>query len=819
MAQDFFVGIDLGTSNSAGAIFAGGRARVVPNSSQRMLTPSAVGLSHSGSLIVGEAALELQLGDPDRVALEHKRSIGSPTAITLGPEGIAHTAEELAGAVLSSIRRDLARALGHAPTQAVISIPASFGLPESGATVRAAEAAGFDKTLLVQEPIAAALSLTMAPAGRERARKIADGHWLVYDLGGGTFDLSLLHAQEGFLRVVEHLGDPYLGGRDLDAAIAAWAAQSAGWPSPRELPTPAWRRLRRGAEQVKVALSSSESVELRLEDEAGLPSLRVEVDRARLAGLARPLIQRSLETCRRLLDEARASAEHLQGLVLVGGPTIMPALREALAEEMAGTPILAVDPMTAVARGAARFAATNELPSRPRQFVGHPREGGAELRALRLHHPALSADPAPFVVGRVLDEEERTIGTRTRRVVATRSDGRQFEAEVVDDASFCLQVHLDYGTHHEFTLEAFDGDGSLVPTHPDRFSMTHGLHLDEAPLNSNVGVALADDRIRVYFEAGTPLPARRRFKHRTVEHLAAGAPALRIPIVQGNHDRAHLCHPVGWLELRLEAGQPAMPAGSEVDLELQLDRSGRLHARAQLPGGLGAIEGIERLLVPQADLESIQRSFQGLRTRLDRRLSVRFREAGTRGGGLDLIASRFAELEGELTRARLDEGDQLNRLRHQVLDLEAELRRIEDSASMAELEATALETLTWANTWIRLRGTERELSLLEEINERIAAARQAGAAVELGHQTRLAAELGQSAWLREPRAWTQLFETLCSRLDEALDLPRAQALAERGRAAAQREEWAELRSTVDALRALMPPTAAVQRLAHGSAVR
>ena len=817
MAREFFVGIDLGTSNSAGAIFSRGRSRVVPNASDRMLTPSAVGLHENGTLVVGDAALELHLRDPSRVALEHKRSIGSATRITLG-QGRAYDAEQLASVVLTSIREDLRRALGHAPTQAVISIPASFGLPESSATVRAAEAAGFDETFLVQEPIAAALSLTMAPSGSD-VREVADGQWLVYDLGGGTFDLSLLDARDGFLRVVEHLGDPYLGGRDLDAAIAAWATRSGGWPNPRDLPAAAWRRLRRGAQEAKIALTKHESVQLRMQGEADLPALCVDFDRARLASLAQPLIQRSLETCRRLLERTHCSTDRLQGVVLVGGPTVMPCLRDALAEEMAGTPVLAVDPMTAVARGAARFAATSELPSCPPQRVSAPARGSVRVRTLRLHHPALSADPAPFVVGRVLDEDDSAPETRTRRVVATRGDGRRFEAEVVDDASFCLQVHLDYAAHHEFALEAFDDAGRVVPTLPDRFSMTHGLHLDEAPLNSNVGVALADDRVRVYFEAGTPLPARRRFKHRTVEHLAAGAPALRIPIVQGNHDRAHLCHPVGWLELRLETGQPAMPAGSEVDLELQLDRSGRLRARAQLPGGLGAMEDVERLLVPQADFESLQRSFLGLRARIDRRLRSRFREASDGNGELDRIAIRFAELEGELARARLDEGDQLNRLRHQVLDLDAELQRIEDSASMQELEATALETLTWANTWIRLRGTERELSLLEEISERMVAARRSGSAIEVGRQTRLAAELGQSAWLREPRAWTQLFETLCSRLDEALDLPRAQALAERGRVAAQREEWAELRSTVDALRDLMPPTAALQRLAHGSAVR
>jgi molecular chaperone DnaK len=829
MASEQYVGIDLGTSNSAAAIFSRGRARVVPNTLNKMLTPSAVGLDDAGILVVGEAAQVLALLSPDRVATEHKRSIGSPTGFelgSLGGEARSFTAERLATQVLRSLRSDISRSLGHEARRAVISIPASFGLAESSATIRAAEAAGFERTALVQEPIAAALSLGMANAESTSARDLADGYWLVYDLGGGTFDLSLLHAEDGFLRVVDHRGDPYLGGRDIDAAVASWAARRAGWPTPRELPAACWRRLRRAAEHAKIELTHRERVEFQLQADPslGLAPAKLELDRGQLARLASPLIERSLATSRTLLDAQRIEASSLQGLVLVGGPTVMPFLRTAITEAMHGLPILAIDPMTAVAQGAARFAATSGLPSRPASASSREaRAPGESSRELRLHHPALSADPAPFVVGRVPDESALPEESRLTLIRAFREDGRIFEAEVLRDGSFCLQVHLEYGKHHEFNIEASDQAGHSHQTHPATFALTHGLHLDEAPLNTQIGIALADDRVKVYFERGIPLPARRTFKHRTVEHLAAGEEArLRIPIVQGEHDRAHLCHPVGWLELGLEAGQPALPAGSEVDLELQLDRSGRLQARARLPGGLGSIEDIERLLVPQADLESLQASFSRLRSRLDQRLGARFRESDASEPGtsvLDRIASSFAQLESELGRARTDEGDQLNRLRHHMLDIEAELCQLEDRANMAELETRALETLTWANTWVQLRGSERELELLDEVNQRMVAARDKGAAAELGRQTRLAAELGQSAWLREPRAWTQLFETLCSRLNDALDLPRAQALVERGREAAGREEWAELRSTVDALRALMPPSASLQRLAHGSAVR
>ena len=205
-----YVGIDLGTTNSAAAVFDGERVSVVRNAQGATVTPSVVRVDKQGRITVGTRARRFIEQDPANTAAEFKRLMGTGKAIEFPASGKQIKPEELSAEILKALRQDIQDQLGIAVERAVISVPALFELPQSAATSEAARLAGFARVELLQEPIASAL------AAGWRADDDGGGTWLVFDLGGGTFDASLLETRDGLLRVVGHDGDNFLGGRDFD---------------------------------------------------------------------------------------------------------------------------------------------------------------------------------------------------------------------------------------------------------------------------------------------------------------------------------------------------------------------------------------------------------------------------------------------------------------------------------------------------------------------------------------------------------------------------------------------------------------------------
>jgi molecular chaperone DnaK len=321
-----FIGIDLGTTNSALAAFDGETVSVIPNTLGETLTPSAVRLDGSGGVTVGRKARRFLESDPSNTRAEWKRLMGTGERLAFAASGRALLPEELSAQVLGSLLADARDALGFAPRAAVISTPALFELPQNHATVRAGTLAGLEEVVLIQEPIASAI------AAGWRAEH--EGTWLVFDLGGGTLDVSLLETREGRLRVIDHAGDNFLGGKDIDQALVDWAVAELGRGG--EVPglagaDPANRRararLRVACEEAKIELSRSPRAAVVVPELAAGPGGRpVDVElvltRDQLDLLVAPLVARSLTVVRTLLAANQRSAGDVVCAVLVGGPTL-----------------------------------------------------------------------------------------------------------------------------------------------------------------------------------------------------------------------------------------------------------------------------------------------------------------------------------------------------------------------------------------------------------------------------------------------------------------------------------------------------------------
>jgi molecular chaperone HscC len=337
------VGIDLGTTNSAAAVWRDGETRLIPNSLGQVLTPSAVSLDENGELLVGMAARDRQSTHPQRTATAFKRLMGTQRGTKLG--GRNYTPEELSAMVLRSLKADAEAFLGEAVTEAVIAVPAYFNNKQRKATRKAGELAGLKVERLINEPTAAALAYGL----HERDREV---RFLVFDLGGGTFDVSILELFEGVIEVRATTGDNRLGGEDFNDLIV----QRLRKAFEKELGGDTWngalhQKVRAAAERGRRALSEADETTLRFvwNDEA----LELPLTTTEFEAWAEPLLTRLREPVMRAMRDGGARVEQLDEIVMVGGATRMPVVRRAVTRMFGRFPAYAVDPEEAVARGAA----------------------------------------------------------------------------------------------------------------------------------------------------------------------------------------------------------------------------------------------------------------------------------------------------------------------------------------------------------------------------------------------------------------------------------------------------------------------------------
>jgi len=814
-----YLGIDLGTTNSAAAVFDGDDLVLVRNRDGAPLTPSVVRIDRRGRRSVGPRAKRFLDRDPDNTRAGFKRLMGTHKSIHFPAADVRLTPEELSAEVLRSLRDDVHDQLGFVPECAVISVPALFELPQSSATSEAARLAGFDRVELIQEPVASALAAGWS------ADEDGGGSWLVYDIGGGTFDVSLLETRDGLLRVVGHDGDNFLGGRDIDRAIADWAlARLAddGVTIDRADPRhgPALRQLAAAAEEAKIDLTRRDETELvllELFEVDGEPvDIELILDRAQLDALVAPIVDRSVTVCQRLLAHHGLTPDQLRRVVLVGGPTVMPILRERVGAALGASFTDGHDPMTLVARGAALYAATAGLDARPDSDGDDEPEG----RRLWLQYPAMSSDLFPHVAGRLLDGE----GDPPHAVRFRRADEGWVSdwVELSGEGGLVVMLELVPRKPNVFVVEGRDRDGAAVAVQPERITIVQGLTITDPPLSRSVGVALASDHVHTYLERGTPLPAKRSFTHHTVASVAEGHDdnVLVIPVVQGELEQAHLCRLVGRIEIGGRALPRTLPAGSAVEVTIEVDRGGRLTAQALVPRLDMVFEHVAHLVVPDASPEELA----GQAEQLVGRLQVVRARAVQRGDAL--LQDKLFDVEWALQdakqaieAARGGDDDAAQKARRTLLETDATLDELEQQASWPELDASALSELASASRWVGEFGTPQERALLEETGGAVERARKARQPVELQRQLRVVRDLRMACFFRHPDAWKWSFERAASDVSRSTDVPRARQLVEEGKrhlAAGDRES---LRTVVHELWKLMPHDARTQERSHQSGLR
>ena len=345
------IGIDLGTTNSCVSVLEGGDPVVIPNAEGNRTTPSIVAFAKNGERLVGETAKRQAITNPERTVLSIKRHMGTGYSVQI--DGKTYTPQDISAMILSKLKVDAEAYLGEKVTEAVITVPAYFTDSQKQATKDAGKIAGLDVKRIINEPTAASLAYGLDKEGGAQ-HKI-----LVYDLGGGTFDVSILELGDGVFEVLATNGNNKLGGDDFDDILVNFIADSFAKENGVDLRKDkmALQRLREAAEKAKKELSSSQTTSINLPfitvNADGPLHLNMDVTRAKFDQLTGSLVEKTIEPMRKAMADAGVTASDLEKVILVGGSTRIPAVQEAVKKITGKEPFKGINPDECVAIGAA----------------------------------------------------------------------------------------------------------------------------------------------------------------------------------------------------------------------------------------------------------------------------------------------------------------------------------------------------------------------------------------------------------------------------------------------------------------------------------
>ena len=343
------IGIDLGTTNSCVAVIEGGEPVVIANAEGARTTPSVVGFAKNGDRLVGQVAKRQAITNPENTISSIKRHMGTSYKVHAGNKD--YTPEEISAMILAKLKADAEAYLGEPVTEAVITVPAYFNDSQRQATKNAGTIAGLNVKRIINEPTAAALAYGV---DKENDQKI-----MVYDLGGGTFDVSIIEMGDGVTEVLATNGDTHLGGDDFDQRVIDWMADDFQKENGIDLRKDkmAAQRLKEAAEKAKIELSSATSTNINLPfitaDATGPKHLDMTLTRAQFDALTSDLVERTMTPVRKALQDAGLKASDLSKVLLVGGSTRIPAVQEAVKKELGCEPFKGINPDECVAVGAA----------------------------------------------------------------------------------------------------------------------------------------------------------------------------------------------------------------------------------------------------------------------------------------------------------------------------------------------------------------------------------------------------------------------------------------------------------------------------------
>jgi molecular chaperone DnaK len=602
-----YLGIDLGTSNSVIAGLVDDKIRIFRPTDGGETLPSMIYFDKRGHRLFGRRAHDQAFVNPENVVSGFKRLMGTNTPLAVPEANVSLSPEECSAAIIQQLLGQMENEIGKQEiTGAIVTIPAAFNQMQSEATLRAAELAGLEKVVLLQEPVAAALA---AMAGTPR-----EGYFMIYDLGGGTFDLALAHSKDNEVKIVAHQGINMLGGRDFDRLIVndivrPWLKKTFDLPDDFAR-SPDYRRLMRiaalAAERAKIDLSMVEETqifaseeEIQLKDQA---DREIFIDgtltRKNFEKLIKDPVNNTISLIRTVLEEASIHSEDLDSVVFVGGPSRIPLIREMVSEALKVPVDLKIDPMTAVAVGAAYHA----------ESLKFDKKVGTHTVAERKPKEArVEVDKKQTGLDLAFDYSARTSGDKANVRVILRakpakarwlralrtSDDWQSPLYKLEDG-LTVTLPLPKIGENPFTIAVFDEQRDPLPHGERKISITRtAAAAASIPAAQTIAVKVLDRKagenvLESIVEKGTALPTGGKSVFQAAHDLSHGAAdSLSLELFQLEYPEKvelNLCIGVFFITGNDLPEGYTIRRGEPVTFNWEMDESGILRSSVMLPG-------------------------------------------------------------------------------------------------------------------------------------------------------------------------------------------------------------------------------------------
>ena len=795
-----FAGIDLGTTNSAISTFDGENLRIYKSPEQNDVTPSVLFWAKRGGLMVGQRAYENAARTPQSAASLFKRIMGTKTPIRVETaEGNREmTPEECSAEILRALFAYLPeeiRTSGDVAT--VITVPAAFNTMQRDATMAAARMAGIGKVRLLQEPVAAVMSVMRT--GNQ------NGTFIVFDLGGGTLDITIAESHKGLVSVQRNGGAQMLGGRDFDRIIVdnvvkPWLIENFDLPddfASREKYVPLMRIAAWAAEKAKIELSSKDEATINLDeaqsnsrDEAGSEIyLHIPVTRSRLDSLIKDRVDEAIQETRKTLEEAHLSFEQVERIVFVGGPTNYAPLRERVASELGIRGSTEVNPMTAVSEGAAIFAESAEWDDSDSVQTSEqkPTSQGGVIFRFEDRTPSDSA----LVIAQFDDD------TAQHYVVFDNLDDGWTSGRLEARGMLEYRLNLPVKGSNRYRVKAF-GESSAVAIMEMDFEIRRSSSAVESiPASHRVGVEVSDARGRTTLanlvEAGEPLPKSGTQTFRALRSIKAGEPAsLMVKLWEGEIDDPITDNrPIGVLRISgTNFAEGTIHAGDELICEYEIKDSGEISLNVRVPSIQGEFNSAgDNLYSRMENQVNFEEAHESVAENVDRTLTrIRSYNEVIQSPDLDQSIARLELAKDSIVQGDAESIQQAEEANLQALRVLGNLTK-KNRAVMNRLKLA--EATQEYEERHKAHATDSQRSVINELFDALEHDLETNSDDFEDHLNHLEEVFGE-IWRSQPENIKRTFETWAQRPQLFNDQAEFARLIEEGRSAIKKEDYRAL---------------------------
>ncbi|MGB0862364.1 MAG: Hsp70 family protein [Saprospiraceae bacterium] len=811
-------GIDLGTTNSAIAKFSNGNVEIFRNPVTLKQTLPSVVAFRKNRIQVGDKAREYLQRDPKNVVAAFKRKMGTTEKYEIASLGESKSPIDLSAEVLKELKNFIHT--GEKLEAAVVTIPASFDTIQSNATKKAGEAAGFEQVVLLQEPIAASL----AYANKDEDA-FEEGQWLVYDLGGGTFDVALVEINDGEMKIIDHEGDNFLGGTDFDNKIVEkiilpFIEHEGQFTNlEQELKSASgkynklYQVLLHKAEEAKIMLSNHNSteIEFEIEDETGeLIDAYMMITRQQLEDLLSPYIKGTVDMIRQMLDRNQLATRNLKYVLMVGGSTYIPFVRQFVGESLQIEVNCNIDPTTAVAIGAAFYAGTKPKQLPKTEVIPTKSTGIQSDIQVKTAYQKTSQDDEEYFTALIQGEVEGLFYRITRQDGGFDTGLKPLQNRISE------YLTLMKNAHNLFDFKVFNKKNDVINVNIAPIGITQGRYnVVGQPLPNDISIEIDDIEtgstvLEVIFEKNSILPTKRTFVKEITKTIKKDSlDKITINIVEGpGYSMPSANQTIGIISVAGSDLTRDLVKGSDIEITLEISESRDLTINAYLLLTDQEYQNVfnpsERYVEVSRLKEQLVKLLNSLNTEIS---DAEHNENYEVAADLNVIKKELRSLIMRLNNLRDDDvtdekfqiEDQKRKLAQRIDNLTRDKHIIKVKMEYFATKRSAREAIE------NEHATEGDKQQFEQIMSREKAFLATNSRLKIQEVINQLSELRGRIYWKSPEYLISVFYYYMDKREEYKDKKRADAIIKQGEEAIEKGNYDRVKSCINQLYALLPP--------------